>query len=80
MMILVNLVIKGFSEVEFSVLDLENADLADEICQGYPLDMECKPVGSSYMTFSLQVALSVVVEQEKRDWIIEVLRRNASMG
>lgn len=78
MLILVNLVIKGFSSKDSSALDLENKDLANEIYQSYPFDLGFSPLGSSYRTFHLQVALSVTVDKEKRVWIMEVIKHGTS--
>jgi hypothetical protein len=80
MMILVNLVIKGFSDDDCSTLDAENDCLSNEICQLYLSNMATAPPGNSYMAFELQLALSVAVEQKKKDWITEVMKNKASAG
>jgi hypothetical protein len=76
MMILVTLVIKKYSvdSLHCLLLDIENESLADEICQSYPFDLANTPLGSSYRKYHLQIALSVVVTMEKREWIVEVMK------
>ena len=77
MMILVNSAIILLSDSETLLNQLENLDLAKQICQSNEYSRKYSPIGSRAMDFAFRVAY-LIPDEQQRKWIVEKMNEMAS--